>query len=222
MSILTRANFETAISDRSQEMALATKTSAEVIRYLDLATQDIRNRHQFREVRETTNLSFTRSTTLPFATVSIPADFWHPSYLNNANEDYYFWWAEPDTIRQIVRGGRYSYDDIENIFARDGSDLMIYHDTTETLVLKYYSRNLVMDTDGTTDKQTWAAATDTFRIENDDLLITRVLMYLAQKEPKTIDQYNLLKTEFLEHLENEKSRNPSQVPLRLEPLVFVG
>ena len=222
MSLLIRTDILQVIDDRSQELALATATAAEKLRYLNLATHDIRGKHDWREVRETTNLSFTRSATLPYANVTIPTDWWAPSYLNNADEDYKFWWAEPDVIRQLVRGGRYAYEDVDQAFSRDAGNLLIYHDTTETLTLKYYSKNLVLATDGTTDKETWTVASDTFRLENDDLLITRTLMYLAQKEPKTSDQYTLLKTEFLEYLADEKRLNPSQRPEKLEPLQFAG
>lgn len=223
--LLTLPNFLTVIKDRAQELALSSYTDAEIVRYMDQATQDIRRRHDWIEVRGSTDLSFTKSATLPYATVSAPSDWWAPSYLNNSDEDYYFWWAEPDTIRQLVRDGRHSYEDVESAFAKDGSNLLIYHDVTETLTLKYYSKYLVLDNDGSTTKEQWASNgtdTDTFRLENDELLVVRTLMWLAAKEPNSKDDYALLKQEFEQMISDEKILNPSQRPMRLEPLQFVG
>ena len=154
-SLLKLADLVTVVGDRAQEMALATKTTAETARYLNLAAQDLRARHDWVETRTSTSLSFVKSSTYGYATVTAPTDWWAPSYLNNADNDYKFWWAEPDVIYELDRGDRYVYDDIEQAFAKDGANLVIYHDKTETLTLKYYSKYLVATTTTGVAKETF-------------------------------------------------------------------
>ena len=223
--LLELPDFITIIGNRSQEMALATNTTAEIVRYMNLATMDLRARHDWQETRTSADLSFTRSSTYGYATVAKTTGFFAPIYLNNADNDYKFWWTEPDVIYELDRGDRYTYDDIENAFAVDGSNFVIYHDTTETLTLKYYSKYLVKTVTSGVAKETWdsdGTDKDTFLLENDDILITRTLMFLAQKEPDSVDQYTLLKTEFELALAAEKQLNPSQKMPKLETLNFIG
>jgi len=224
-TLLKLADLVTVVNDRAQEMALATKTTAEIARYLNLAAQDLRNRHDWVETRTSTNLSFTKSSTYGYATVTAPTDWWAPSYLNNADNDYKFWWTEPDVIYELDRGDKYTYDDVEQAFAKDGANLVIYHDTTETLTLKYYSKYLVATASTGVAKETFnadGATADWFIPTNDNILITRTLMFLAQKEPDSINEYNLLKMEFEQSLADEKRLNPSQRPDKLEPINIIG
>lgn len=237
MTLLTLVDILAVIDDRSQEFGLSANTTAEKVRYLDRATLDIRKKWDADEVRSTTDLSFTRSTTLPYATVAAPSDWWAPIYFNNATDDYKFWWTEPNVIRNqnsgsFIGGGagrttrrKDIYLDVYQAFSKEGSNLLIYHDVTETLTLKYYSKFLIATVTSGTPKETWASNgtdLDTFILEDDDMLISRTLMYLAQKEPGMIDQYAIFKTEFDDSLKANKLQNPSQRPERLEQLEFIG
>lgn len=213
------------IQDIAQEKGLATTTDTEMSRLINLALLQIRNDHEFEELIRSSDLSFTRSATNPYNTVSAPADYWQPIRLNNATDDYKFWYMEPNALRDIRRDDRYTYQDIENAFAKDGSNILIYHDITETLTLYYYSKYLVLDNDGTTRKETPHSAgtdSDTFLIDNDNLIINRVLMFLYQKEPNSDNDYLVAKNLYELTLEAEKRRNPSQKLHRLEDLQFIG
>ena len=225
--LLTLPNFVTAIGYRAQEMALASYATVELVYYMNLATHDIRGRHDWSELESTADLSFVKSSTLPYATVTKTTGFWAPIYLNNAADDYKFWWAEPGVIRSLDTDDRYTYPDVEHAIGVDhgGTNFILYHDTTETLTLKYYSKYLVKTVTTGVAKETWAANgtdADTFLLENDDMLLTRTLMYLAQKEPKTLDQYSALKGEFEQYLADEKKLHPSQRMPKLEEIQFIG
>ena len=86
----------TAIKDLGQEKVLATITDTEISTFINLALLQIRNDHEFSELIESTDLSFTASCTNPYNTVAAPADYWLPIRLNNATDDYKFWHMEPD------------------------------------------------------------------------------------------------------------------------------
>jgi hypothetical protein len=220
----TQANILQIIADRSQELSLASRTAAELVRYVNLALQQIPLDHDFEETRTSTDLSFTRSSTLSYASVSKPADFWAPIELNNADNDYKFWYCRPDLLKNLDRGDRYVPHDIEDAFAKDGSNLLIYHDKTETLTLKYYSFYLVNDVSAGTTRVDFAAAdtTDTFVLRNDDILITRTLMYLMEKEPNSDNQYAKLAAYYENLIKAEKLHYPSQRLESIEELIFVG
>ena len=84
----------------------------------------------------------------------------------------------------------------------------------------------MVDNDGTTQKETPHSAgtdADTFRINNDNLIIYRTLMYLYEKEPNTQNDYLIAERVYKATLEAEKRVNPSQaLRVRLENLEFVG
>ena len=213
------------IQDIAQEKGLATTTDTEMSTFINLALLQIRNDHEFSELIESTDLSFTRSATNPYNTVSAPADFWEPIRLNNATDDYHFWYMEPHTLRDLRRADRFTYVDVESAFAKDGSNILIYHDITETLTLYFYSKYLVLDNDGTTQKETPASAgvdADTFRIVNDNLIIYRTLMYMYEKEPDSHSDYIVVENVYKATLDAEKRLNPSQKLSRLESLQFAG
>ena len=132
---------------------------------------------------------------------------------------------QPDALRDLARGDKYVYEDIDHAFAKDGTDLLIYHNTVETLTLKYYSKFLVATVTTGVAKETPNAAgtsADTFRIDNDNLIIQRVLMYLYQREPNSENDYLVAKQTYEATLKAEKLLNPSQAMERLEPIEFIG
>ena len=218
--------FVTILQDIAQEKGLATTTTAELTSMLNLAVHQIRLDHEWSELIVSTTLSFTASATAPYATVSAPADYWLPIRLNNSDDEYKFWYMEPDALRDLRRADRYTYDDVEQAFAKDGTNILIYHNKTETLTLYYYSKYLVLDNDAATEKDTFATNgtdADTFLLNNDELLIQRTLMYLYQKEPDSKQDYEDAKTAYYLALEGEKKLNPSQaLKPRLEHLDYIG
>lgn len=222
--MLTLANLLTTIEDRATELGLATRSTAEEVRYLNLAVKEIRNLHEFEEVRATSNLSFTRSSTLSWATVAQPADFWWPIELNNATYDYEFHFMRPTNLRSIDRGSRYTYDDVDQAFAIDGSNFIIRHSVTETLPLEYYSKYLVYDVSAVGGREDFVAAdtTDYLRINNDELVITRTLMFIMEKEPGSVDEYAKIRAQFFTELKAEQIANPSQAMELEETIKFMG
>lgn len=231
MSLLTLPNFITMIGDRAQEMSLATRTTAELVRYMNLATQDIRGKHDWPEVIGSATVAFTSHATLPYNTIALSsfsssiADIWAPIDFNNATNDYKFWWMEPKALRDLSRGDFDTYEDIDHAIAIEGSNMLIYHNKAETMTIRYYSKYLVDTATSGVDKETWestGANADTFRLNNDDMLLTRTLMYLAQKETGQDSQYMLLKQEFDQYLEDERLLNPSQRMERVEPIITIG
>jgi len=60
-----------------------------------------------------------------------------------------------------------------------------------TIYFQYYSRYLVLDADGTTEKETPSASEDTFLYppEFDDVLIDGVLLYLTRREKQDKEYY---------------------------------
>lgn len=214
------------VQDIAQEKGLATTTDAEMAVLFNLALLEIRNDHDFSELITSTDLSFVASSTNPYATVSAPAALWEPIRLNNATDDYNFWYMEPNALRDLRRDDRYTYQDIEQAFAKDGSNLLIYHGTTETLTLYYYSRYLVDTATTGVDKETFntnGTAADSLRLNNDNLLIQRVLMFLYQKEPNSENDYLIAKQTYEANLAAEKRLNPSQkIHPRLESITYIG
>lgn len=213
----TLTNVLQILNDRSQELALATNTTAEKVRYLNLALKAIRLDHDFEDTRTSTDLSFTKSATRGYATVTAPTDWWAPIELNNADNDYKFWFMRPDYLKDLNRGDRFVMTDIDQGFAKDGANLLVWHDTTETLTLKYYSKNLVNDISAGGTREDFVAAdtSDTFVLANDDILITRTLMFLMEKEPDSHNEFLRLGGYYSNLIKMEKLHYPSQ---RLEPI----
>src|SRR3990167_5023914 len=118
MALIGLPTLITIIQNRSQEMALASYTTAELVRYMNLATNDIRGRHDWSEVQNSATIAFTAHATLPYNTIALSsfsssaADFWAPIDFNNANNDYKFWWMEPKALRDLARGDFDTYEDI--------------------------------------------------------------------------------------------------------------
>ena len=221
----TLVTFITQIQDLAQEKGLATTTVAEIATLMNLAVHQIRIDHDWNETIVSSNLSFVASSTVPYATVAAPADYWVPIRLNNADDEYKFWYMEPNALRDLRRGDRYTHDDVEQAFAKDGSNILIYHNKTETLPLYYYSKYLVLTVTTAVPKDIFditGVAADTFLLNNDEILIQRTLMYLYQKEPDSKAAYEEAKLAYLSALQTEKLLNPSQRLTRGEELQFIG
>lgn len=220
----TLANILQIMDDRAQELALASNTAAEKVRYLNLALNAVLLDHDFEDQRSSTNLSFTRHATRGWNTVTAPTDWWAPIELNNADNDYKFWFMRPDHLRNLNRGDKFVAMDIDYGFAKDGTDVLIWHDTTETLTLKYYSSLLVYDVSASSYRSNFVAAdtSDTFRLRNDDIIITRALMFLMEKEPDSDKEYIKLKAYYDNLIKLEKLHYPSQRLEPIEELQFIG
>ncbi len=220
----TQSALITIIQDRAQELALASYTTAELSRYLSRAAHKLRSKVFFPETITSTNLSFTRSATLPYASVTAPTDWWAPIYLNNANEEYKFDYMHPNALRQLT-SDNYGYEFVESAFALDGDNLLIFHDKTETLTLKYYSKYLVATVTSGVAKETFntdGTTGDTFIPDAEELLILQVLLTLANKEPNSADKYKELKFEFEEALNEQNLRYPSQALTVIERGDYIG
>lgn len=222
--MLTLTNLLQVIADRSQELSLSVSTTAEKVRYLNLALKDIRLRHDFEETITTTSLAFVRSSTKGYASVTNATDFWAPIELNNADDDYHFHYMHPKTLKELDGDPHWAFQSVEKAFAKQGTDLLIYHDETETLTLKYYSKNLVYDDSASAWREDFVEAdtSDYFLVNNDEPLIVRTLMFLMEKEPKSKTKYDQLKANFDEVMGLERYEKPSQRLDPAEPLEFIG
>ncbi len=222
--MLTLTNLLQVIDDRSQELALSVSTTAEKVRYLNLSLKDIRLRHDFEEAITTTSLAFVRSSTKGYAAVTNATDFWAPIELNNADDDYHFHYMHPKTLKELDGDPHWAFQSVEKAFAKQGADMLIYHDETETLTLKYYSKNLVYDDSASAWREDFVAADtdDYFLVNNDEPLIVRTLMFLMEKEPKSKTKYDQLKANFDEVMGLERYEKPSQRLDPAEPLEFIG
>ena len=220
-----QTDLRTAITDRAQELALSTFSTAEMSRYLTRAALRLRSKVDFPETRLASSLSFTASSTLPYATVAAPTA-WNgkPIYLNNADQDYTFHYMHPDALRQLVSDS-YGYEFVEHAFAIDGANLVIYHSTTETLTLNHYSKYLVATVTTETPKETFntdGTTGDFFIPDAEELLILQTLLILANKEPDSATKYAELRLEFAEALDEYKKNNPSQALEVIERGDYIG
>src|SRR3990167_5766438 len=226
--LATLINF---IDFRAQEWGLATRTDAETAGHLNSAVLELRRLHDFEEVAKSATIAFTAHATLPYNTFNLSSftstavGLWMPSDFNNANNDYKFWRMTPKALRDLARGDFDTYEDIDHAIAHEGTNLLIYHNTVETMTLRYYSKYLVNTASTGVDKEQFNAngtAADTFIPENEELLILQTLLLLAQKEPDSNLQYTQIKLQFEECLRQERLNHPSQRLSEVEHLEFVG
>ena len=222
MSNLLKSPLATLINTidfRAQEWGLATRTDVETTVHLNAAVLILRRLHDFEEVAKSATIAFTAHATLPYNTFNLSSftssavDLWMPQDFNNANNDYKFWRMTPKALRDLARGDFDTYEDIDHAIAHEGTTLLVYHNTAETMTMRYYAKYLVgtvtteapkeqFNTDGTTG--------DFFLGENEELLILQTLLILANKEPNSSDVYAQIKLQFNECLEQEKLNHPSQ------------
>src|SRR3990167_7729755 len=226
--LATLINF---IDFRAQEWGLATRTDAETAGHLNSAVLELRRLHDFEEVAKSATIAFTAHATLPYNTFNLSSftstavDLWMPLDFNNANNDYKFWRMTPKALRDLARGDFDTYEDIDHAIAHEGTTLLVYHNTVETMTMRYYSKYLVgtvtteapkeqFNTDGTT--------ADFFLCENEELLILKTLQLLANKEPNSSDVYQQITQLFNDALAVEQQNHPSQRMDLDEAIQFVG
>lgn len=219
------------IQFRASELLLSSATDAQIAVLMNQAVENLRRAHDFWETRTSATIAFTEHATLSYNTfafssfTSTIAGISAPIYLNNADNEYKFWWMEPDALRDLDRGDFSTYEDVNFAFALDGTDMLIYHSVAETLTLKYYSKYLVATASTGAPKEIFdvtGAAADWFIPENEELLILGTLRLMAQKEPNSSDKYAELNNEYRDALEEEKRNHPSQRATRLEEARYIG
>lgn len=130
----------------------------------------------------------------------------------------------PDALRQLT-SDNYGYEFVDKAFAIDGTNLVVLHDTTETLTLNHYSKYLVATvTTGTPKEQFATNGTDAdwFIPDAEELLILETLVLLANKEPNSQDKYVELVKERDDAIKEQKTRYPTQALEILERADFIG
>ena len=219
------------IQFRATELNLSATTDAQMAVVMNQAVENLYRKHDWVETKTSATIAFTEDAVLPYETFALSAfsasaiGIKCPIYLNNATNDYKFWWLEPDALMDLGRGGVDTHEDVEHAIAIDGVNVLIYHDVAETLTLKYYSKYLVATVTTEAPKEIFdvdGTDADFFIPENEELLILGTLRLLAQKEPSTSDKYAELNKEYEEALAEEKINHPSQRMMRLEVIEFIG
>lgn len=219
------------IGFQCSEWGLAARTDVETTVHLNRAVLELRRLHDFEETLLSATVAFTAHATLPYNTIALSTfsssavDLNFPSDFNNANNDYKFWLMTPKALRDLARGEFDTYEDIDHAIAHEGTNLLIYHNTAETMTLRYYSKYLVNTVTSGVDKEqfnTDGTTADTFIPENEELLILKTLQFLANKEPNSSDVYQQITQMFNDALQQEKLNRPSQRMEMVEPIVMIG
>lgn len=219
------------IQFRASELNLSTSNDAQLAVVMNQAVENLYRKHDWEETITTATVAFTEDSTLPYNTFALSGftssavDYSAPIYLNNATNDYRFYWLTPEALKDLGAGRYDSYDQIDHAFAIQGTNMLIYHSTSETLTFTYYSKYLVATVTSGAPKEIFdedGTDNDWFIPENEEILILGTLRLLAQKQPQSSDKYTELNKEYEEALEEEKRNHPSQRMERHERLQFVG
>ena len=216
---------------RAQEWGLATRTAVETTIHLNSAVKELVHLHDFEEAVVSATVSFTPSSTRPFNTVALSSfsstavGLWMPADFNNADDDYKFWRMTPKALRDLARGEFDTYEDIDHAIAHEGTNLLVYHNTTETMTLRYYSKYLVATVTTEAPKEQFnldGTTADFFLGENEELLMLKTLQILAQKEPEKNTAYVQITQLFSDCLAQEKQNHPSQRMSLAEEIIYAG
>lgn len=216
---------------RAAEWGISARSDVETTVHLNSAILQLRRLHDFEEVAKSATVAFTNHATLPYNTIALSTfsstavDLWMPQDFNNATNDYKFWRMTPKALRDLARGDYDTYEDVDHAIAHEGTNLLIYHNTAETMTLRYYSKYLVGTVTTETPKEqfnTDGTTADFCLLENEELLILQTLLILANKEPNSSDVYMQIKSQFDECLQQEKLNHPSQRLEECESIVMAG
>lgn len=179
---LTQQQLAEIIDDERRESNAAFAGAARILRYMNRAVREIIKKPGVRTVKDTTTINFTGAGeyTLPADCISVISLY---SGTPGSGNEVEFTYVPHDEMNLAMTGYGYTFKSPGKIyiFAASAQNL-----PSSSIVLDYWSSNIVLDVDGVTKKYAFVNPGDKSRLRgmHDDLFIDYTVSKILQREGK--------------------------------------